>query len=82
MSDEGTVQLAHGGGGRAMARLIAEVIRPTFDDPELARGHDGALLGIEGPIAFTTDSYVIRPLIFPGGDIGSLAVNGTINDST
>lgn len=80
MSDEGTVQLAHGGGGRAMARLIAEVIRPTFDDPELARGHDGALLGIEGPIAFTTDSYVIRPLIFPGGDIGSLAVNGTIND--
>jgi hydrogenase expression/formation protein HypE len=75
-----TIQLAHGGGGRAMARLIEDVIRPAFNDPELERGHDGAVLAIDGPIAFTTDSYVIRPLIFPGGDIGSLAVNGTVND--
>lgn len=80
MSAEETIQLAHGGGGRAMARLIAEVIRPTLADPELARGHDGAVLRAEGPVAFTTDSYVIRPLIFPGGDIGALAVNGTVND--
>jgi hydrogenase expression/formation protein HypE len=75
-----TVQLAHGGGGRAMARLIDEVIRPLFDDAELDRRHDGAVLDIDGPVAFTTDSYVVRPLVFPGGDIGSLAVNGTVND--
>jgi hydrogenase expression/formation protein HypE len=80
MSDGETIQLAHGGGGRVMARLIDEVIRPAFADQELERGHDGAVLRFNGPVAFTTDSYVIRPLIFPGGDIGSLAVNGTIND--
>jgi hydrogenase expression/formation protein HypE len=74
------VQLAHGGGGRAMAWLIDEVIRPTFDDVELDRRHDGAVLNVDGPVAFTTDSYVVRPLVFPGGDIGSLAVNGTVND--
>jgi hydrogenase expression/formation protein HypE len=79
MADD-TVQLAHGGGGRAMARLIDSVIRPAFDDPELDRRHDGAIIPIEGPVAFTTDSYVVRPLFFPGGDIGTLAVNGTAND--
>lgn len=75
-----TIQLAHGGGGRAMARLIDSVIRPVFNDAELERRHDGALLEISGPTAFTTDSYVVRPLVFPGGDIGTLAVNGTVND--
>ena len=79
MADD-TIQLAHGGGGRAMARLIDSVIRPAFDDPELGRRHDGAILPLEGPVAFTTDSYVVRPLFFPGGDIGTLAVNGTAND--
>ena len=79
-SDAEIVQLAHGGGGRAMARLLDTIIRPAFADPELERGHDGATLGVEGPIAFTTDSYVVRPLVFPGGDIGTLAVNGTVND--
>jgi hydrogenase expression/formation protein HypE len=74
------VQLAHGGGGRMMARLLEEVIRPALDDPELERGHDGAVLDLAGPLAFTTDSYVVRPLVFPGGDIGKLAVNGTVND--
>jgi hydrogenase expression/formation protein HypE len=78
--DADIVQLAHGGGGRAMARLIDTIIRPGFADPELDRGHDGAALGIDGPVAFTTDSYVVRPLVFPGGDIGTLAVNGTVND--
>jgi len=63
-----------------MARLIDTIIRPGFADPELERGHDGAVLDIEGPLAFTTDSYVVRPLVFPGGDIGTLAVNGTVND--
>ncbi|MCB1496275.1 MAG: hydrogenase expression/formation protein HypE [Bauldia sp.] len=78
--DGGTVQLAHGGGGRAMERLLDTVIRPAFDNAQLARRHDGAVLDLNGPIAFTTDSYVVKPLFFPGGDIGSLAVNGTVND--
>lgn len=75
-----TVQLAHGGGGRAMDRLLNAVIRPAFGDPELDRRHDGAVVEIGGPVAFTTDSYVVQPLVFPGGDIGFLAVNGTVND--
>ncbi|KAF0097095.1 MAG: hydrogenase expression/formation protein HypE [Rhodospirillaceae bacterium] len=74
------MQLAHGGGGRAMKQLIDLIIRPAFADPELDRCHDGAALAVDGPVAFTTDSYVVRPIIFPGGDIGSLAVNGTVND--
>jgi len=49
-------------------------------DPMLERRHDGAVLDLGGQIAFTTDSYVVKPLIFPGGDIGTLAVNGTVND--
>ena len=79
--DPPTVQLAHGGGGTLMARLIAEVFLPAFDNPMLAAAHDGAILDVAGRrLAFTTDSYVVRPLFFPGGDIGSLAVNGTVND--
>jgi hydrogenase expression/formation protein HypE len=75
-----TIQVAHGGGGRATARLLDTIFRPAFDGPELARRHDGARLELSGPIAFTTDTYVVRPLVFPGGDIGTLAVNGTVND--
>ncbi len=74
------VRLAAGGGGRAMQRLLEEVIRPLLDDPELARAHDGAVLDPGGEIAFTTDTFVVRPLVFPGGDIGALAVCGTAND--
>jgi hydrogenase expression/formation protein HypE len=74
------VQLAHGGGGRMTERLLDSVFRPAFDDPLLARRHDGARLRLGGPLAFTTDSYVVNPLVFPGGDIGALAVNGTVND--
>ncbi|MGO8831730.1 MAG: hydrogenase expression/formation protein HypE [Roseiarcus sp.] len=74
------VQLAHGGGGRMTERLLDAVFRPAFDDPLLLRRHDGARLQLIGPLAFTTDSYVVKPLIFPGGDIGALAVNGTVND--
>ena len=66
-------------GGRP-ARLLDTIFRPAFDGPELARRHDGARLELSGPIAFTTDTYVVRPLVFPGGDIGTLAVNGTVND--
>lgn len=76
-----TVQLAHGGGGRLMQELIRDVFLRAFDNPMLAQLHDGATLPIEkGTLAFTTDSYVVCPLFFPGGDIGSLAVHGTIND--
>jgi hydrogenase expression/formation protein HypE len=74
------VQLAHGGGGRMTERLLDSVFRPAFDDPLLARRHDGARLQLAGPLAFTTDSYVVKPLVFPGGDIGTLAINGTVND--
>lgn len=76
-----TVQLAHGGGGRLMQELIQEVFVRAFDNAMLAPLHDGATWPVEkGTLAFTTDSYVVRPLFFPGGDIGSLAVHGTIND--
>ncbi len=74
------VRLADGGGGRAMQRLLDGLVRPLLDDPELARGHDGAFLDLDGPLAFTTDGFVVRPLVFPGGDIGKLAVCGTAND--
>jgi hydrogenase expression/formation protein HypE len=76
--DGGLIQLAHG--GRAMGRLLDTVIRAAFAEPMLDRRHDGAVLDPGGLIALTTDSYVVKPLIFPGGDIGKLAVNGTVND--
>ncbi len=76
-----TVLLGHGGGGRLMARLLDEIIRPAFDNPILAQRHDSAVFPAPGArLAFTTDSFVVRPLFFPGGDIGSLAVHGTLND--
>lgn len=81
LADYPAVQLAHGGGGRLTQRLIAELLAPAFDNPLLATLHDGAVLELPaGRLAFTTDSYVVRPLVFPGGDIGSLAVHGTVND--
>jgi hydrogenase expression/formation protein HypE len=76
-----TVMLAHGGGGRMMRGLIEGVFMPAFSNPALNAAHDGAALTINGArLAFTTDSYVVQPLFFPGGDIGTLAVNGTVND--
>lgn len=80
-----TVQLAHGGGGRMMRTLIEELLLPTFRDHRrldaAALPHDSAVLEIAGArIAFTTDSFVVNPLFFPGGDIGKLAVYGTVND--
>jgi len=81
ISDHPHVLLAHGGGGRLMQQLIDKLMRPAFDNPLLAQQHDGAVIEFVGTrLAFTTDSYVVRPLFFPGGDIGTLAVNGTIND--
>jgi hydrogenase expression/formation protein HypE len=77
----GKVTIAHGGGGRRMHQLIQDVIWPAFDNPLLAAQHDGAVFEAGGArLAMTTDGYVVRPLFFPGGDIGHLAVCGTIND--
>ncbi|MFZ0888822.1 MAG: hydrogenase expression/formation protein HypE, partial [Candidatus Binataceae bacterium] len=75
------VQLAHGGGGRAMRDLISRVFLPAFANAALDARHDSAVLRLgAATVAFTTDSYVVSPLFFPGGDIGTLAVYGTVND--
>jgi len=79
-SDE-TIRLAHGGGGHLMQKLIHEVFLEAFSNSYLTALHDSAVLPAQdGCLAMTTDSYVVKPLFFPGGDIGSLAVHGTIND--
>jgi hydrogenase expression/formation protein HypE len=81
LSDYPNVLLAHGGGGRLMQRLIEQLVVPSFDNPALAELHDGAVLDLDGQrLAFTTDSFVVKPRFFPGGDIGSLSVHGTVND--
>ncbi len=75
------VLLAHGGGGKLSQQLIERVFLPEFYNPELGARHDGAVVRVAGArLAFTTDSYVVRPLVFPGGNIGDLAVYGTVND--
>lgn len=76
-----TVLLGHGSGGKLSASLVRDVFLPAFDNPLLARLEDQAVLEIGGArLAFTTDSFVAKPLFFRGGNIGSLAVHGTIND--
>src|SRR5215211_4424051 len=75
------VLLGHGSGGKLSAQLIQQLFLSEFRDETLARLEDQATLELNGGrIAFTTDSYVVRPLFFPGGDIGRLAVHGTVND--
>lgn len=76
------VLLAHGGGGRLTQALLEGCFLPAFRSPALEARHDGALLALPGGgrIAFSTDAYVVDPLEFPGGDLGSLAVHGTVND--
>lgn len=79
--DPQRILLAHGGGGKMTQELIAGVFQPAFANPWLDQRHDGAVIAPPaGKIAFTTDSYVVRPLFFPGGDIGTLAVTGSVND--
>jgi hydrogenase expression/formation protein HypE len=81
-----TITLAHGAGGKAMHNLIDEIFVDTFDSPELALQEDQArfelakMEAMGNRLAMTTDSYVVDPLFFPGGDIGKLAVTGTVND--
>jgi hydrogenase expression/formation protein HypE len=81
IADYQNILLAHGSGGSLTQALIQSVFFKAFDNPMLDKPHDGAVLPIEsGRLAFTTDSYIVSPLFFPGGDIGSLAVHGTVND--
>ncbi len=79
--DYPTITLAHGAGGSLTHRLIRSMFLPSFRNPALEPLHDGAVLPLNGArIAFSTDSYVVDPIFFPGGNIGDLAVNGTVND--
>ncbi|MGA2002105.1 MAG: hydrogenase expression/formation protein HypE [Terriglobales bacterium] len=76
-----TIVLGHGSGGRLSADLTRSIFLPAFANPVLSRLDDQAILNVKGVrLAFTTDSFVVKPLFFPGGDIGSLAVHGTVND--
>jgi len=75
------ILLDHGSGGRISHSLITDLMLPIFDNPMLDILHDGAMLDIGGKrLAFSTDTYVVDPIFFPGGNIGDLAVNGTVND--
>ncbi len=81
LENHDTVQLAHGAGGRLADELLGKLFMPLLHNRFLARRDDQALLpAFSGKLAFTTDSYVVTPLFFPGGDIGSLSVHGTVND--
>ncbi len=75
------ISLAHGSGGALTHQLIEQLILPAFGNPMLDARHDGAVLEFNGTrLAFSTDSYVVQPLFFPGGNIGDLAINGTVSD--
>jgi len=74
------ILLAHGSGGRMAHELVERVFVSALDNPVLSRLDDSAVVDFEGRLAFTTDSYVVSPMFFPGGDIGRLAVCGTVND--
>ncbi|WP_246167847.1 hydrogenase expression/formation protein HypE [Propionivibrio limicola] len=77
----GRVEMNHGSGGRAMAELIEQLFAKALSNDYLAQGDDGAVLpAMSGRLVMSTDSHVVSPLFFPGGDIGSLAVHGTVND--
>ena len=77
----GRVDLSHGAGGRAMGQLIEDIFHVAFDNDWLRAGNDQSAFDVAaGRLVMTTDAYVVSPIFFPGGDIGSLAVNGTIND--
>ncbi|MBE2216458.1 MAG: hydrogenase expression/formation protein HypE [Opitutaceae bacterium] len=83
LSTRAEIQIAHGGGGRLTQELIDTIFAPAFRNAALDARHDGAALVLgagTGKLAFTTDSHVVSPLFFPGGDIGKLAVCGTVND--
>src|SRR5262249_24065186 len=75
------VQMAHGGGGKLMHHILEKKFLSAFNNKPLNSRHDSSVLDLPGRrLAFTTDSYLVRPIFFPGGDIGSLAIHGTVND--
>jgi hydrogenase expression/formation protein HypE len=78
--DFDTITLGHGSGGKLTNRLLDSGVFNLLGNQWLDRRHDGAILELDGPLAFTTDSFVVSPIFFPGGNIGELAVNGTVND--
>jgi hydrogenase expression/formation protein HypE len=81
LSQYSHIQMAHGGGGKLMHRLLQEIFFAAFGNEALNHQHDSSVLSLPTKqLAFTTDSYVVRPIFFPGGDIGSLAIHGTVND--
>jgi hydrogenase expression/formation protein HypE len=81
ISDNDRILLGHGSGGRLTHRLIADIFYPAFRNPLLEQDHDGSIFTVEGGrMAISTDSFVVDPIFFPGGDIGDLAINGTVND--
>ncbi|MFH4964053.1 hydrogenase expression/formation protein HypE [Gaetbulibacter sp. M235] len=75
-----TIQLGHGSGGLMTRELLDKIIFNTFSNPYLDQKHDGSIVDFKGKIAISTDSFVVSPIFFKGGDIGELAVNGTVND--
>ncbi|MEX1383943.1 hydrogenase expression/formation protein HypE [Lutibacter sp.] len=75
-----TINLGHGSGGELTRNLLDKIIFKTFSNPYLDQKHDGSIVKIEGKIAISTDSFVITPIFFKGGNIGELAVHGTVND--
>ena len=75
-----TINLGHGSGGELTRNLLDKIIFKTFSNPFLDQKHDGSIVKIEGEIAISTDSFVVTPIFFKGGNIGSLAVHGTVND--
>ena len=77
----GRVEMSHGSGGRSMAQLIEQLFVRHFDNALLDPLNDQAIFSVDaGRLVITTDGHVVSPLFFPGGDIGSLAVHGTLND--
>ena len=81
ISEYPVITMAHGSGGVLSHQLIEKMFLPAFNNDLLNAGHDGAVIATEaGRLAFTTDSFVVQPIFFPGGNIGDLAVNGTVND--
>ena len=81
LNDYKEIVLAHGSGGKLSQRLLQSIVLPQFRNELLAPLHDGAVFALDASrVAFSTDSYVVSPIFFPGGDIGKLAVHGTVND--
>ena len=75
-----TINLGHGSGGLLSRELLDKLIFSTFSNPYLNQKHDGSIVKFDGKIAISTDSFVVSPIFFKGGNIGELAVNGTVND--